>query len=316
MDLDRLMKISGDYLIPAFIMVGDFLPVAQKGRKGASFFYDTSLYHYLGRKADLLHVDSVSQLKIALDDSSFELSQFEDDFSRLSVTTPQSKIVKKSAEIYEKMRALPILQIYDEVASEFGGVKVFPFPYLTQYSPARSTITMIPRIYVVDRELNINDMLEVNARTATDPNDRSFIFLDGNAHGYAECCYKLFANLPELEKKPTAPAQGIQKFVKKMKVVKGEVIIDTKVAEPEEPVYSFYSEEFFPHSMILPGQCSESIETGKATYKAITSILPKRIANSYFYTNLMMLPHLLFDASGYSQVESAEFFRRPLSSFN
>lgn len=180
---------------------------------------------------------------------------------------------------------------------------------------------MIPRIYILDREPKIEDMIEANIRVAISPTEREFIYMDGNLHGYPECCVKTFAKLPELYTKnprkllKVGLVQILQKFTKRMKESYGKIIFDVEnVAQPEEPVYSFFSEEFFPHSLFFRGHCKDSIEKGKEVYAAITSVIPKRIANYYFYSNLMMLPNLLLGESGYSQVEFVKVFRHPLSS--
>lgn len=324
MNLEDLVRISDDNLVPAFVMVGDLVPVAQGGRKGASFFYDHDIQNHLisvARESSML-----SSNKKFLDlEKQFSKSYltigdlFDENLSKLPISTPHNELMRELKECYEKLQNLEIAKIYERIASEMS-LKTILFPYLTQYHPEKKTIDAIPRFYILDREPNVNDMIESNVKTGTTLN-QDFIFMDGKIHDYAYCCVKAFSEARDIENidnkkalKCTLP-ELFKKFTDRARVLNGGLFLEMNAVEPEENVYQFYSEEFFPHSMLYHGHCRESIEKGKSVYRSITSVVPKRIANDYFYLNLSLIPVLNFGYSGYSQVEHTRLFRKPFSSF-
>lgn len=128
MDLDDLVKLSEENLIPTFVIVGDLLPVSLKVRKGASFYYDESLQNYLVsllRKVDYSYDKKFLNLEMHLLQSYLQLSKLEEELNEVSIFTPQNELTKKVKKVYEEMKNVPIMKIYENIASTLGNIKIF-----------------------------------------------------------------------------------------------------------------------------------------------------------------------------------------------
>jgi len=289
-DRNRLRSLP----FPAFVVIGDVIPINFGRRRVTSFFYDDtvlgldelSLHNHPGKSNESTHDASDHKTRLRL----LNLKAG-DAVSAGTVRRGRRELLN----VQKALANLPFVRSYIDRLTDFH-ILVTPFPY----SRAGQASTI--RIYLSREQLDIETMIDLNLREARLESVSEFARYDGILHGYPQCCTEAFvqrrgseiqATLRVLKKPNNRPPSHEGSLMKR----------EDALYMLGESVYQFFSEEFYPCSLVTGEQCTEATNVGKEVFNCVKSVLPDIVAQDFFLTNR----NIVMDPDGRSSYTTSQF---------
>ena len=261
---------------PAFIVIGDVIPIAAGARKVTSFFYD-----------DVVSGLDDLALRNAYPEKYKETGR-PDHKARLQWLAQKAgdavsagtirKGRRDLLNIQEALADIPVIRFYVELLEELG-ILVTPVPFVR---PGQSGAV---RMYLSTKPLELEPILDANLREARMESVGAFAQYDGLLHGYPECCTAAFVERRPEELQASLNYLAGQKSREQVREGGAFMKRDEAFALLGDAAYQFFSEELYPCSLVTGEQCLKAIHLGKNVFNSIKSELPIAIAQDFFLTN-------------------------------